>query len=99
MENNNVNVVASMVAKKGCENEARALLTGLLEPSRKDAGCISYNLLEENDKPGHFLFVECWESAEMLDKHAAAPHFVHFLAEKDRLLASVEIMSCKKIEG
>jgi quinol monooxygenase YgiN len=39
-----ITVVATFQAKPGEENELRAALIGLVGPTRKEAGCISYDL-------------------------------------------------------
>ena len=54
MNGKSVTVIAAAFAKPGMEKEARQMLLGLLEPSRKDEGCISYDLHEEAGQPGRF---------------------------------------------
>jgi quinol monooxygenase YgiN len=69
-----VRVIARSVARKGNEEELRALLQGMLVPTRAEQGCKSYELYE-SDSTGRFYFDETWESAAALDKHIASPHF------------------------
>src|SRR5712691_1328799 len=64
-----VTVVAEVIAKAGKENEGRQLLLGLLEPTRKEEGCIQYDPHELADHPGHFVFYENWVSQAALDAH------------------------------
>ena len=69
-----VRVIARSVARKGKEEELRALLQGMLVPTRAEQGCKSYELYE-SDSTGRFYFDETWESEAALDKHTATPHF------------------------
>lgn len=71
-----VRVIARSVAHKGKENQLRALLQGMLVPTRAEQGCQSYELYESDSK-GRFYFDETWESKAALDKHTATPHFKH----------------------
>lgn len=67
-------VVARIKAKPGKVGEVRALLVGLVEPSRKESGCITYELLQNSEDPTDFTFVEEWESAAAFANHAASDH-------------------------
>jgi quinol monooxygenase YgiN len=67
-------VVAEMYAKPGQEGALRAVLLGFVEPTRREEGCVQYDVHESNDRPGHFLFYENWRSQADLDKHAASEH-------------------------
>ena len=67
-------VAAKMVAQPGKEDALRKTLMGLIEPTRAEAGCIQYDLHEEQGKPGSFLFFERWTSKQALDEHLATPY-------------------------
>ena len=42
--------------------------------TRKEAGCIHYDLHASVSNPNQFVFVERWEARENLDAHGRAPH-------------------------
>ena len=71
-----VRVIARSVSRSGREKQLRALLRGMLAPTRAESGCKLYELYESNSK-GRFYFYEIWESQAALDQHAASPHFKH----------------------
>jgi quinol monooxygenase YgiN len=73
-------VMAELKARPGKEDEARQLLLTLLEPTRREQGCIQYDLHEVVGAPGHFLFYENWQSREALDAHLKSPHFMSAFA-------------------
>jgi quinol monooxygenase YgiN len=67
-------VVAHIHAQPGKEDALREALLALIEPTRKEEGCVEYYLHEETGKPGHFVFYENWKSRAALDQHLATPH-------------------------
>jgi quinol monooxygenase YgiN len=81
-----VRVIARSVACKGKEDQLRALLQGMLIPTRAEQGCTWYELYE-SDSRGRFYFDETWESQAALDKHIATPHFKHLEKAIGELLA------------
>lgn len=80
-----VRVIARAVARKGKEDQLRALLQGMLVPTRAEQGCKSYELYE-SDSRGRFYFDEAWESQAALDKHTATPHFKNLEQASGELL-------------
>ncbi len=74
MAQSTVRVVARLIAFPNKVEEAKALLLGLLEPTRQEPGCLRYDLLQNQADPTDFTFVEEWESPEALDNHLASEH-------------------------
>jgi quinol monooxygenase YgiN len=50
------------------------LLKGMSADTPKDAGYLSYDVLQQPNRPNHFTVFETWSNAEGLDGHAMAPH-------------------------
>lgn len=69
-----VHVLAVFTAAPGKEGELEEVLTALIEPTRKEAGCIRYDLVRGLGKPAELVFIEEWESAAHLDAHSQTPH-------------------------
>jgi len=67
-------VIVRFVARKGKEDELRALLQSMLAPTHAEPGCKLYELYE-SDARGRFYLDEVWESQAALDQHMATPHF------------------------
>ena len=74
MPSNPLRVVARIKAKSGKVDEVRELLSGLVEPTRKESGCVSYELLQNTEDPTDFTFVEEWESEKAFASHRASDH-------------------------
>jgi len=80
-----VRVIARALAQDGKAAELKALLSGMIEPTRAEAGCKYYELFESNH-PGLFYFNELWESGAHLAAHAASAHFATIFAKAEALL-------------
>ena len=80
-------VVAHMRAKPGKEDALRRAAMGLVEPTRKEDGCVQYDLHVHTHDPGRLVFYENWTSREHLDRHAASAHLRAFGAVSGDLLA------------
>jgi quinol monooxygenase YgiN len=87
MDGKPVTVIARVKAKSGREAEVLRELMSLVAPSRKDAGCINYDLHRSQADAGCFLFHENWESREHLDRHLAKPDLQATIAGLGQLVA------------
>jgi quinol monooxygenase YgiN len=94
-----VKVVALIVAKPEYREAVGKATRAMLKPSRSEPGCIQYDLHEEQDKPGHFVFLERWKSARALEEHMAMPYHDDFLAELGGKLEKLEVKKLIDIEG
>lgn len=84
---NLLTVIASLRAKPGSEDQLRAALSTLIEPTKQEEGNVNYDMHEAVDQPGLFYFYENWASAEALQQHMQAPHMVKALGAAGELLA------------
>ncbi len=80
-------VIARINAKPGKETQVRTELLSLTAPSRKDAGCINYDLHQAADNPALFMFHENWASKAHLDQHLKKPDLQAVLARAKQLAA------------
>ncbi|QPO12811.1 antibiotic biosynthesis monooxygenase [Thalassospira sp. A40-3] len=80
-------VVATARAKPGMEDELGKRLLALVEPSRAEEGCISYDMHQSNDDPALWLAYETWRSEEDLARHFEMPYLKAFAESKDEVLA------------
>jgi len=70
----NLQVVAIMTAKPGSEKLVGEALTALVEPTRSEAGCNSYQLFVSAVDPATFITVETWSSRDDLNAHLQTQH-------------------------
>ncbi len=85
MNKTSLTVVATFQARPGKETELRAALIGLLAPTRKEAGCLNYDVHQSADDPAKFLFHENWTNKAHLDAHLQSPHIKALLPRVDEL--------------
>ena len=69
-----ITVVATFQARPGKETELKNALIGLVAPTRKEAGCLNYDLHALPEDPAKFLFHENWTSKAHLDAHLQNTH-------------------------
>jgi quinol monooxygenase YgiN len=87
---NAVTLVVVMRAREGQHLLLEAELRALITPTRKEEGCLRYDLHRSTEQSGTFLFHEVWETREHHTAHTRTPHFLRWNARKDSLLASRE---------
>jgi len=83
-------LIVLLRAKEGQHLLLEAELRALVSPTRKEEGCLQYDLHRGADQPGTFLFHEVWASREDHAAHTRTPHFLRWNARKDSLLATRE---------
>ena len=72
----------------------------LIENSKAEKGNVDYNLYE-NTSEDSLMFVEQWESAEILQKHMQTEHFISFGKNIGDLLAGeleINVFNSEKLE-
>ncbi len=68
-------VIAQHFIKSECLDVVRPLYQELIEKTRREELCISYELFVDQQDEGHFVFVEEWPDRAALDVHCATEHF------------------------
>ena len=93
-----VKVIAKFFVKEDKVEEFLKLANVLVEESRKEAGCVRYNLLQDVSNPQTLIMVEEWESAGILKTHMASAHFTSIIPEMSLLqFQKEEITVCKNV--
>ena len=70
----NLTIIANITAEPDQVDLVRDELHKLIEPTRAEAGCVQYDLHQDNENPASFLFFEIWESRELWQQHLASAH-------------------------
>jgi quinol monooxygenase YgiN len=65
----------TFIAKEGCEDKMKELLTAMVAPSKAEPGVIFYDIFQCKENNRKFYAVESWESDEALDGHKATEHY------------------------
>lgn len=65
----------TFIAKEGCEEKMKSLLSAMVAPSKAEKGVLFYEIFHYENEPNRFMAVETWESEEALDGHKASAHY------------------------
>ena len=63
-------------------------LKTLTEASRKDAGNLMFEVVQQTNRPNHFTVVEIWQNAKAFDAHGTAEHTRRFRANLGPMLGA-----------
>jgi len=73
-DRNAIHVVTHVDTLPGGQADAPGLLTRLALASRKEQGCLRFDVLQHTMRANHFTVVEVWENQKAFNVHAAAVH-------------------------
>jgi len=67
-------ILAQLKAKEGQQKAVREALVEMVAPTRREQGCLCYNLHVSEKDPAQFMFYEQWASGEALKTHGQSEH-------------------------
>ncbi len=91
-------LVAMVKAKPENRNLVRMKCLCMLEPTRKEEGCVTYDFHDDNDDENIFVFIENWEDEEALAKHGDSKHLRDFKQGLDDYGAELIALKLTKAE-
>ena len=91
-------IVAKIQVKKDFVNAVKTELIKLIVPSRKESGCIEYNLHQDNEDPTILVFYETWESASSFEKHTNTDHYKTYIRAIDGMIETKVVNKMTHIE-
>ncbi len=80
-------LVVSLQAKQGAGKKVEAAFAPAIKATRKEKGCLAYELNRDTKKPGHFLLYERWQNVDALADHLKSAHITALLKELEEVLA------------
>jgi quinol monooxygenase YgiN len=92
-----VTLIVQLRPREGQELLLEAELRALVGPTRKEEGCLAYDLFRSAEAPSAFLLHEIWASREDHTRHTNTPHFLRWNARKDALIVSRDATFWKQI--
>lgn len=91
-------IVARIEAKKESIDLVKAELIKLIEPTRKEEGCLLYDLHQDNVNPEIFLFYETWASRELWQIHINNDHLEAYMAATDGAVENFTVNEMTVVE-
>jgi quinol monooxygenase YgiN len=92
-----VTLMVRLYPREGQEILLEPELRALVGPTRKEDGCLIYDLYRSAELPIAFLLHEVWASREHHARHTNTSHFLRWNARKDALLASRDATFWKQV--
>lgn len=88
MSKTTITVVARVIALPDKVDVVKLVLMSLIEPTRQEIGCITYELFQNHADLTYFTFVEEWESQALLTTHLASVHIAKAQSQLQGLIAT-----------
>ena len=92
-----VTLIVQLRPRDGQDMLLEAELRALVGPTRKEDGCLTYDLHCSAEAPSAFLLHEVWANREAHSRHTNTPHFLRWNARKDALLVSRDATFWKQV--
>ena len=71
-------LAVTWMAKQGHEAEVSEIFGKLTEESRKESGCLMYQVHRHKTEPRRFFIYEQYKDDAALEAHRAAPYFLQY---------------------
>lgn len=90
-------IVANIKAHQDKVELVKAELIKLIDTTRAEAGCINYDLHQDNENPAHFMFYENWETRELWQTHMANTHLAEYMKATEGAVEEFTLNEMKHI--
>lgn len=90
-------IVARIVASPGAADKLEAEMKLLVEATRKEPGCLLYDLHRGTEDPNIFVFVEAWETKAHWQDHMAGEAVKAFNGRIGGGIESGEILQLRQV--
>jgi quinol monooxygenase YgiN len=71
--------------------ELKQSLLAMIEPTRKEKGCLSHNIVQDIENDNDFSLIQMWQSREDLDDYLRSDLFTVFIGTRYLLSRPSEI--------
>lgn len=80
-------MIVSLEIKEGMADKFEAAMAKAIKPTRKEKGCVTYDLSRDTKTPTQYLLYERWQNLSTLEAHLESQHITTLLKELADLLA------------
>lgn len=74
-------VIAKNIVKEGCQDKFLAVAKFLVEGTRKETGCLAYDLAADQESETVYYFVEKYVDEDAFAAHRASEHFQTYVPQ------------------
>lgn len=89
-------ITAILKAKENMEEQLLAELVKVQKGSRREAGCLNYDL-HQSIEDGTFVLHETWKDNDALESHVGSSHYQEYRTNTADLLSKREVYKLKAI--
>lgn len=90
-------IIASFSIKTENREELLISFRKVVDGTRKEIGCISYDLFEDKNDLQKYIILETWESEDHLDEHKKTDHYLTFKEEIKNKILSLDVVSLQQV--
>lgn len=90
-------IVARIEAHPDKIDLVKSELLKLIEPTLNEAGCVQYDLHQDNGNPAVFMFYENWESRELWQAHMNNTHLAEYMQATEGAVADFKLNEMTQI--
>ncbi len=90
-------IIANIKASPDKVDLVKAELEKLLPITLREKGCLQYDLHQDNEIPGHFVFYEKWESRELWQTHMNSPYLASYMEATEGAVEELTINEMRHI--
>lgn len=87
-----IKIMARITSRPDTADQLSEVLHALVAPTRREPGCIAYELFQNQDNPVEFVTVESWADQAAADAHLGTPHIAEAFAKAGVLLAGAPLI-------
>jgi len=98
MSTQKLTIVAKIVAKLDKIELVKTELIKLIATTKKEEGCINYDLHQDNENPNLFLFFENWESRDLWQLHMNNTHLVAYVKATEGAIEQFDLLEMHKVD-
>ena len=94
---NVIKIVAILRAKPGQGEVVKQALLACVQNSRKEEGCVFYDLHVDPSEPLRFVFIEGWKDLAAIEFHKATAHYQAMVTAVGELLDHREVLVLNEV--
>lgn len=74
--NKEIHIVCKIKCRVQDHDQVHKILLEYVNPSRKEEGCLYYDIFENKHDLGEFLIIDGWKNQEAIDHHVQQSHVI-----------------------
>lgn len=90
-------IVAVVTVDPDRLDDLRPLFAALIEETRKEDGCLLYDLHHDNVDSSRFLFYETWTNRTLWQDHMNSAHVLRFQKASEGCVIAAEVFEMRKV--